>query len=211
MTFILHGILFGLLLSFLLGPAFFILIEISINKGFKSAFFFDLGILISDAIYLLASFFVAKEINTWLQENPYIKYITGIIFILMGCFSFYKNYVKKSKINTDEAIVLENEIPSPFASIMKGIGINAINPGVLLYWIAACTYATETLEISGIHLIYYFGATLLTMLMVDLGKIYFASKLNKKLTPNAIRSIGMGVGVALVVFGIAICLKDVNV
>ena len=81
MTIILHGVLFGLLLSFLLGPAFFILIETSISKGFKTAFFFDLGILVSDAIYLLASFFVAKEINTWLHENPYIKYVTGFVFI----------------------------------------------------------------------------------------------------------------------------------
>ena len=211
MTIILHGILFGLLLSFLLGPAFFILIETSISKGFKTAFFFDLGILISDAIYLLASFFVAKEINTWLHENPYIKYVTGFVFILMGGISFYKYYIKKSDLSSTQKDNIEKEMPSPIASFMKGVGLNAINPGVLLYWIAACTYATETLEISGLNLIYYFGATLLTMLLVDLGKIYFASKLNKKLTPKNIRSIGMGVGIALIFFGIAICLKDVNV
>ena len=63
MAVVLNGIIFGFLLSFLLGPAFFVLIETSIKKGFKSAVFLDLGILLSDAIYLLASLFVAEKIN----------------------------------------------------------------------------------------------------------------------------------------------------
>ena len=129
----------------------------------------------------------------------------------MGGISFYKYYIKKSELSSTQKDNIEKEMPSPIASFMKGVGLNAINPGVLIYWIAACTYATETLEISGLNLIYYFGATLSTMLLVDLGKIYFASKLNKKLTPKNIRSIGMGVGITLIFFGIAICLKDVNV
>ena len=91
------------------------------------------------------------------------------------------------------------------------MGLNAINPGVLLYWIAACTYATEELKIEGASLLYYFIATLLTMLAVDIGKIYFASRLKEKLTPKNIRSVGMGMGIALIAFGIAICLKDINV
>ena len=211
MTILLNGILFGLLLSFLIGPAFFILIETSISKGFRAAFFFDIGILFSDAIYLLASFFVAQEINIWLYANPYVKYITGGVFLLMGGITLYKNYIKKydEKLNNDS--IVESAKQSPLASVMKGIGLNAINPGVLIYWIAACTYATEELKIEGIYLLYYFGATLLTMLLVDMGKIHFASKLKKRLTPKNIRSVGMGVGIALITFGIAICLKDINV
>ena len=211
MTILLNGILFGLLLSFLIGPAFFILIETSISKGFRAAFFFDVGILFSDAIYLLASFFVAQEINIWLYANPYVKYITGGVFLLMGGITLYKNYIKKydEKLNNDS--IVESAKQSPLASVMKGIGLNAINPGVLIYWIAACTYATEELKIEGIYLLYYFGATLLTMLLVDMGKIHFASKLKERLTPKNIRSVGMGVGIALITFGIAICLKDINV
>ena len=48
-----------------------------------------------------------------------------------------------------------------FALIGKGIGLNAINPAVLIYWIGASTYATEQLQIEGVNLIYYFSATLL--------------------------------------------------
>ena len=211
MVVILNGVLFGLLLSFLLGPAFFMLIETSISKGFRTAFFFDLGILFSDAIYLLASFFVAQEINTWLHANPYVKYVTGGAFLLMGAITLYKNYIKKYDEKLNNNSIAESSKQSPLASVMKGMGLNAINPGVLIYWIAACTYATEELKIEGIYLLYYFGATLLTMLLVDLGKIYFASKLKERLTPKNIRSVGIGIGIALITFGIAICLKDINV
>ena len=66
MLIIQNGIVFGIIISFMLGPAFFILLETSIKKGFKAAVFLDLGILLSDAIYLLAAFFVAEKINIWL-------------------------------------------------------------------------------------------------------------------------------------------------
>ena len=75
MILIQKGILFGIVISFMLGPAFFILIETSIKKGFKSALFLDLGILLSDAIYLLAAFFVAEKINVWLSANEYVQYV----------------------------------------------------------------------------------------------------------------------------------------
>ena len=68
MSLILNGIIFGFILSFLLGPAFFILIETSIKKGFKAAIFLNLGIILSDAIYLFASIFVAEKINYWLNN-----------------------------------------------------------------------------------------------------------------------------------------------
>ena len=82
----------------MLGPAFFILIETSINKGFKSALFLDLGILLSDAIYLLAAFFIAEKINLWLSTNNSLQYIAGSVFIVLGLFSIRKNYLQKKRL-----------------------------------------------------------------------------------------------------------------
>ena len=87
MDLIVNGILFGVFLSLLFGPAFFVLLETSIKKGFKSAVFLDIGILISDAVYLLASLFIAEKINYWLYSISYIKYIAGSIFLTIGAFS----------------------------------------------------------------------------------------------------------------------------
>ena len=44
-----------------------------------------------------------------------------------------------------------NRIIYPFSLFIKGLGLNAINPGVLMFWIAACTYATNELKLSDIE------------------------------------------------------------
>ena len=61
MDLILNGILFGIFLSLLFGPAFFILIETSIKKGFKAAVFLDIGILLSELYILLLLYLSLKK------------------------------------------------------------------------------------------------------------------------------------------------------
>ena len=218
---LIHGILFGILLSFFIGPVFFVLLETSIKKGVRHAIFLDVGVLFSDVLYLIAAFFFAQEINDKLNENSYVKYIAGGVFIIIGLVSIIKksvylkntNTIDLDNINTDES---GNKIfgfrkRTYVALIAKGIGLNAINPAVLIYWIAACTYATEELLISGNSLIYYFSATLITMFSVDLLKIYFASKLKSKLNNKNLALMSIIIGSALIIFGLAICFRDFNV
>jgi threonine/homoserine/homoserine lactone efflux protein len=216
MNVIQNGIVFGILISFMLGPAFFILIETSIKKGFKAAFFLDIGILLSDAIYLLAAFFVAEKINTWLTTNSFIKYIAGSIFIILGIVSVYKNIVqlklKSSLIKEAKEVETDTskKIIYPFQLLIKGLGLNAINPGVLIFWIAASTYATNELKLGDFQLLSFFGITLITMFIVDIFKIYFSSRLKEKLDNKILSIIGILIGGLMVFFGVAIYLKDIH-
>ena len=215
MDLILNGVFFGIFISFLVGPAFFILIETSIKKGFKSAVFLDVGILLSDALYLIASLFIAEKINYWLYSVSYIKYIAGGIFIVIGGYSIFKNYLSLKTIPSSKEIKevntsSENIIIYPLQLIAKGFGLNAINPAVLVFWIAACTYATKELQIQGAGLLYYFGITIITLFSIDLLKIYFSSKLKNYLNPKNLCYLGIIVGCALVFFGITICFKEIK-
>jgi len=211
-----NGIIFGVLLSFLIGPIFFILLETSIKKGIVQAIFLDIGVLLSDILYLLASFYVAKEINQWLIANSFVKYIAGGVFVILGLISIFKKQEdNKSKRFNSDIIKIDKSGGFYYKKriliglIAKGMGLNAINPGVLVYWIAACTYATEELGIiDNANLVYYFGATLLTMFSIDLIKIYFANKLKTKVTNKSLRYLSIAVGCALIVFGLATCFKD---
>ena len=210
------GILFGIIISFMLGPAFFILIETSIKKGFKAAVFLDLGILSSDAIYLLSAFFIAEKINFWLTTNTFVQYIAGLVFIILGGFSIRKNYLQRKNDDFSLSEVKEvegdysNRIIYPFNLFVKGLGLNAINPGVLMFWIAACTYATNELKLSDIKLFTFFGITLSTLFVVDVFKIYFSSKLKEKLNKNTLSIIGILIGCLLIFFGLAIFFKDLS-
>tara|TARA_Y200000002_G_C22679785_1_gene663535 strand:+ start:2494 stop:3141 length:648 start_codon:yes stop_codon:yes gene_type:complete len=214
MVLIQKGILFGIIISFMLGPAFFILIETSIKKGFKAAVFLDLGILSSDAIYLLSAFFIAEKINFWLTTNTFVQYIAGLVFIILGGFSIRKNYLKKDDFSLSELKEVEgddsNRIIYPLNLFIKGLGLNAINPGVLMFWIAACTYATNELKLSDIKLFTFFGITLSTLFVVDVLKIYFSSKLKEKINKNTLSIIGILIGCLLIFFGLAIFFKDLS-
>ena len=217
MEIIQNGIAFGILISFMLGPAFFILIETSIKKGFKSAIFLDIGILLSDAIYLLAAFFVAEKINLWLTTNSFVKYIAGSIFIILGVVAVYKNIIqiklKTSQIKDLKGIETDSskKIIYPIQLLIKGLGLNAINPGVLIFWIAASTYATNELKLGDFRLLSFFGVTLLTMFTVDVLKIYFSSKLKEKLNNKVLSIIGILIGGLLVFFGVVISLNDIQI
>ncbi len=214
---LLNGVLFGVLLSFLIGPVFFVLLETSIKKGMKEALFIDLGVLLSDILYLIAAYFFAQKILESLSENSYIKYIAASVFIFMGLISILKKQTRESKKEVDlnmletpaemDKVIFKKQTYLTY--VLKGIGLNAINPGVLVYWIAACTTATEELHIPEHLLIYYFVATLGTMFSIDVLKIYYASKLKNKLTPKALHNISIGVGFILLVFGVVIAFKDI--
>jgi threonine/homoserine/homoserine lactone efflux protein len=49
---ILAGLPWGIFLSFMIGPVFFILIETSITKGFRAALTFDLGVVLGDIFFI---------------------------------------------------------------------------------------------------------------------------------------------------------------
>lgn len=217
-TILLYGVLFGVLLSFLIGPVFFILLETSIKKGIKPAIFIDIGVLLSDILYLIAAYFFAQKILESLHENSYIKYIAAAVFIFMGIISILKKQSPQKGNNIDiDSLDTPSEMDSIIFKkttyltyILKGIGLNAINPGVLVYWIAACTTATDELHIPENLLIYYFIATLATMFGIDVLKIYFASKLQNKMTPKMLHNIGVVVGGILIVFGVIIAFRDIG-
>ena len=215
---LLNGVLSGIILSFLIGPVFFVLLETSIKKGVKNAIFIDIGVIISDILYLLLAYFFAQKVNEILSDNSYVKYIAALVFVTMGVVSILSRDKPKNKkpIDIEEVLNEEPIVPSRFRKrtalglILKGIGLNAINPGVLIYWIAACTAATEKLHITGDLMIYYFTATLVTMFGIDILKIYFARKLKTKMTPKMISNISVIIGIFFIVFGILFVFRDIT-
>jgi len=63
---ILTAIPFGIILAFTIGPVFFVLLETSATKGFKSALIFDSGVMLADIIFIFVAFF---STNKLLEKN----------------------------------------------------------------------------------------------------------------------------------------------
>ena len=62
--FTLTAIVTGFVLSLMIGPLFFVLLETSLTKGIKAAIALDIGVLISDLLYILIAYVFYAEVSS---------------------------------------------------------------------------------------------------------------------------------------------------
>ena len=181
---ILTAIPFGIILSFTIGPVFFVLLETSATKGFTSAIIFDLGVIFADVVFILLIFMSTDTLLEKIKDDPKLLAFGGVLLIVYGLISFIK--VSKSF----RSIVREHhKIRLPKKDygklFVKGFLLNFINIGVLLGWLGFIVIGTSiTSSENGVVV---FIVTMLTAyFLTDLVKIAAAKRLKNKLTPRRI-------------------------
>ena len=94
----------GFILSLLIGPVFFLLMETSIRDGFKAAIFLDLGVFLSDVFFIAVVYTFSKEILSLTEYQNTLLICAGTIFIAFGIYNAKKNMEKRidSKMLTAE-------------------------------------------------------------------------------------------------------------
>ena len=91
MDHIFQAIGIGFILSIMIGPVFFVLLEISITKGFKAALIFDLGVLLSDLFYIVISMFFAYQLRglSDFKNNLALSILGGSLFFVYGVYNLF--------------------------------------------------------------------------------------------------------------------------
>jgi threonine/homoserine/homoserine lactone efflux protein len=193
----LEGIGMGVVLSLIIGPVFFALIQNSIENGFRHSIFMALGILLSDSIYVLISYFGVS----FLAGNPYFNvilgYLGGSILIGFGVFSF----VKKGMDRPSTGGVVSGK-PKRRTGFFKGLGLNGVNPFVLLFWVSVAGLVNLKENYGSWDKAVYYVAVLVTVFAIDLLKAYLAETLSKYITASLMLKLNRTVAVLLVIFGI---------
>ena len=125
---ILNGLFFGLIFIFSFGPAFFSLIQTSVQKGFKRAIFLAIGISLSDVCFASLALMGVSS----LLEDPKIKLWIGligsIVLLAYGLYNWFKKVenIEKTKVIAQEIITkwkLNDKIEM-IATKMKRFGFN---------------------------------------------------------------------------------------
>lgn len=193
----LNGLFFGLILILSLGPAFFLLVQTSIEKGFKKAVFVALGISLADILFVLL---IMKGVAS-LLEQPQVKFWAGIIgvvlLILFGLYSFFK----KSTLSTQTKIKGEE---SNYKSLVTGFAFNFFNPTTIVFWLSVVSIVQINFGYTGFHKVFFFVGVLFAILSTDLTKSFLAGRLKKFLTIRAINILNKSVGIILVGFGVVL-------
>lgn len=199
---ILTGIPWGIFLSFMIGPVFFILIETSITKGFRAALTFDLGVVLGDIFFIGVAYLGSYRLIASLKDKPALFIFGGILMVAYGIISFIK-LKKQAKIqyeSIDDEIIKKN-----YGSLfIKGFFLNIINIGVLGFWLAIIISVGPKLEMQTSRMMTFFTSVIVTYLLIDCLKIVLAKQLKSKLTPTNIFKIKKGISIVLIVFGLAL-------
>ncbi|WP_262490695.1 LysE family translocator [Ichthyobacterium seriolicida] len=194
----------GLLLSFLMGPVFFILIETSVTRGFKAALIFDLGVISADIVFILVSLFGSKPMIDAITENSSFLLIGGGALIVYGA-----TYIFKKDKGEYRDLHLRKVNNNYLALFLKGLLLNISNMSVFIFWLSVVIAVATKISKVYYEIFACFLSIILTYLLIDIFKIFLAKRFKKKLTNKRIYKIKSVTGYLLIFFGLLLIIKTV--
>lgn len=198
-----EGILIGLTMAVMLGPALFALLQTSIHRGTKAGVILAFGIFLSDFFIVVMSYLGAAQLLNEGKNNLVVGLIGGTILIIYGIVTC----TKKVHINDSNNLLEQRRIPGPLTFLFKGFFLNFANPFVWFFWFTIMmgisgTYGSERSSVSAL-----FGGVLFTIFSTDVLKVFIASSIKRYLTPKTLNLVNYVVGILLVVFGIILIIR----
>lgn len=227
-----HGAIMGLTLAtiFGIGPAFFLLIQTSISKGFKTALMFDLGVLFSDVIVVFLMMMTSVQIKLDDGGNMVIAGITaGLIILCFGIFTFYtkpEKIVERSAKKSAELEEVEKRLderfdkidekldvkrvgPRWFVYVAKGFIMNLFNPFIWVFWMTsvATVSGSEVYNGNKYLVTLFFLGTFTTVLAFDIVKIVGAYSLKRFFTERRMKFLNQCTGLVLALCGLMLIIR----
>jgi threonine/homoserine/homoserine lactone efflux protein len=212
----LEGVIVGLTLALIMGfgPAFFTLIQTSISRGFKSAMFLDLGIILNDIFIVALMMMTNVHFNINDRENIiYGGIAAGIILIIFGIYTFLLSPEKVMHIseNNNQKIDKMNDKfvdkPKWYVYITKGFIINIFNPFVWIFWVTCVATASSNFNSHKYSMIIFFAGVFATVLFFDILKAAGAYSLKRFFTEKMMKLLNQITGVILIIFGLFIAFR----
>ncbi|EKT4546522.1 LysE family transporter [Flavobacterium psychrophilum] len=194
-----NGIPLGIFLSFMIGPVFFVLLEISITKGFRAALIFDLGVILADIFFISIAYLGSYRLIQSLKDDPALFILGGIIMVTYGLISFFR--LRKAHKAADEEEVVELIKKDYLNLFIKGFLLNFINIGVLGFWLLIIITFVPKLQSEVPNVICFFTTVILTYIVTDICKILLSKQLRNKLTTENIIKVKKISSILLIIFG----------
>jgi len=199
----LKAIPIGFGLAFMIGPVFFMLIQTSILKGARAAIVFDLGVVLADVVFILFAYYGSHQFLMQVKDDPNLYFVGGGILFIYGLGMFLKKQKQVPQKKKYDLLEKNNYL----GLLAKGFFLNFINVGVLAFWLLLVIGIGPSLEMDESRIFRFFCAIIIAYFITDLGKIILAKQLKNKMTSQVIHKIKRGMGIALMVFGLALISK----
>lgn len=191
----------GFLLSFMIGPVFFVLLETSATKGFRAGLVFDLGVILADIVFLTIAYFSSFQLLKNLSNLPGLYVFGGVILAVYGISIFFNR--EYAGAHTE----IKPRRGGYLSLFIKGFLLNFINIGVLVFWLGVIIIVGPSLDNDPNRIVVFFSSMLGAYLVTDMVKILLAKQLRRKLTIERIRWVKKGLGVILLLCGLVLITK----
>lgn len=209
MELILKGIVTGFILSIMVGPVFFVLLETSIRKGVKAAIAFDLGVLLNDIVYIAIAFVFYNQVEQLSvgDDNSIVRVIGGGVFLAYGAYNFVKK-VKDITVETDKMVA--SDMRGHLLLGLKGFLLNLANPMVVFYWFSVMTLgAKDSQGGETAYMILFLSTILITFFSIDVLKIIGAKSLRPLVTPGLLKGLNRVIGGVFIAFGLVLITQGI--
>src|SRR5699024_1910696 len=202
---ILAAIPLGIIMAFMFGPVFFVLLETAAIKGFRPAVIFDIGVILADTIFLLIAYFSTSRLLESVKEDPWLFVFGGALLVIYGLLSFVQH--KKDIYKMRPKPLEKTKKGDWFGFFIKGFLLNFVNIGVLGFWIGIIVAFGPTMDMVPNRLFTFFATILIVYFSVDLLKISLAKKLESTLTPRRVFNLKRAISVIILLCGLVLMAR----
>ncbi len=207
---LLKGLAISLLLIFSVGPVIFTTIKQTINHGRRGGFSFIIGVWVSDIIWIILSNGFSEVIKKLLVFEIPIG-IAGCCFLIgLGIYFVFIKKVEPRRLQ--EPVEIAGDVYTStgkktnyFAIMSSGFIINTINPAVISFWVFAA--ASLAAGATFYHRFIIFSTCMGVNMLADVGKVFGAGYIGKKLSDRLILIINRLSGVLYFAFGLVILVR----
>jgi len=185
----------GFFTAFIMGPVFWVLIETSITKGFRAAVAFDIGVVLADILFIVATYYGSVKLFLSESNKDGLFVLGGTIILLFGVYSWLTRSKEEEKIEVTESK------HNYFGLAAKGFAINIFNVGVFIFWGGVTIVAGPSTGNDPLNFVTFFAIVLLSYFITDLGKIVVAKQLKVFINEKTIVFVKSLLALILVISG----------
>lgn len=182
-------------MTVLLGAIFFLLLNQSIQNGYKSCIPIALGVITGDAIFVTLAVIFTSQISTFLSlYQNYISIIGGVVLIVLGVI----NMRKRTAINK----VHEGK----GGLYAKAFTINFLNPANAAWWLSLYSLAPMS-EFQISNKLTFGVFAIIGIFTTEIAVAFGAQNLKKWLHGGRLKKLNFYIGIVFILLGIKLIIS----
>lgn len=213
MDLLIQGIVMGVVLSFMVGPILFTIVQASLDRGPWAGILVGSGIWISDVMFITLIFTGFAYIENVIQMPDFTFFgglIGGVILLAIGIGMVLNNQIEQrfEDIKKKKKKKKRQQAQTGIGLWLKGFLINTFNPFTVFFWMGiVSTGGLGYEEFTFMQVGKFFIGLMLTVIAFDVAKVLLAGRIRQRLNDNLILKLRKISGIALIAFGIALIIR----